>query len=74
MKNVWSMLSEAVYNVPQPRNRLKLEQQVEETLLDINLQGSEKLKKLCCSMLHRIALVLKKVEIKFIVYYFCQKN
>ena len=60
MENVWSMLSEAVYNVPQPRNRLQLEQRVEEALFDINLQDFEKLKKLCCSMPHRIALVLEK--------------
>ena len=64
MENVWSMLSEAVYNGPQPKNRLELEQRVEEAVLDINLQGYEKLKRLCCSMPHRIALVLKKSGIK----------
>ena len=32
------------YNGPQPRNRLELEQRVEEALWDINLQDCEKLK------------------------------
>ena len=45
MRYVWSMVSEAVYTGPQPRNRLELEQRVEEAVLDINLQGCEKLKK-----------------------------
>ena len=68
------MVSEAVYDGPQLRSRLELEQRVEEAVLEINVQSCKKLKKLCCSMPHRIALVLKKVEIKFLINYFCQEN
>ena len=57
MGNVWSRISEAVYNGQQPRICLEFEQREDEAVLDINLQGCEKLKKVCCSMPHRIALV-----------------
>ena len=45
---------------PLPKNRFVLEKRVEEAVLDKNLQGCEKLLKMCCWMPHRIALALKK--------------
>ena len=41
MENVWSKLSEAVSDGPDPKNRLELEQPVEEAVFYINLQGCE---------------------------------
>ena len=52
VENVWSMLSKTVYNGPQERSRLELEQRVEEAALDINLEGCEKLKKNCVVECH----------------------
>ena len=41
MDNVWSLLLEAVYNEPQAKSWLEMEQRVEEAVLDIKVQSCE---------------------------------
>ena len=45
IENVWSMLSDIVYDGSQPRNLKELEQQIIDGVSTINNENSEKIKK-----------------------------
>ena len=46
IENVWSMLSDIVYDGPQPRNLKELEQRIIDGVSTINNENSEKIKKI----------------------------
>ena len=60
MENAWSMLSNLVYDGPQPRNMKELENRIEKAVMDLNLSCSDKLIKLFDSMPVRIARIIEK--------------
>ena len=60
MENAWSMLSNLVYNGPQPRNVKELENCGKKAVMDINLSCSVQLVKLFDSMPVRIASIIEK--------------
>ena len=46
IENVWSMLSDIVYDWPEPRNLKELEQRIIDGVSTINNENSEKIKKI----------------------------
>ena len=61
------MLSNLVYDGPQPRNVKELETRVEKAVMDINLSCSVQLVKLFDSMPGLIAKIIEKKVIKFLI-------
>ena len=60
IENAFVMVAEKVYDGPQPKNKVELEQIIDDEVKSININDSEKLKSLYNSIPKRICTVLSK--------------
>ena len=60
IENAFGMVAEKVYDGPQPKNKVELEQLIDDAVKSININDSEKLKNIYNSIPKRICTVLSK--------------